>query len=176
MVWGEKGELTMLRRVLTLALAVLFLLVVAVPASAKAPVAKFTDEFDFVVPSADSGCDFDFLVVGTDKIQVRAFDMTEIISHNQKATLTNLDNGQSLDDNGTWKDTLTFDGDGNLVSIDTTGSIFRITIPGQGIVVQDTGKIVFDPETGDVFSEAGPHEAFHDGFDICTLLGGNALP
>ena len=120
----------MLRRVLTVVMAVLFLLVVAIPVSAKAPVEKFTDEFDFVVPTPDSGCDFDAHVVGTDKVQVRAFDMTEIISHNYKATLTNLSNGQSLDDNGAWKDTLAFDGDGNLVSIDTTGSIFRITVPG----------------------------------------------
>ena len=43
-------------------------------------------------------------------------------------------------------------------------------------MVQDTGKIVFDPETDEVFFEAGPHGAFHEGFDICDLLGGNALP
>jgi hypothetical protein len=167
----------MRRLSLVATVAGLVVALIAGPALAQKWDEKFIDEFDFVVPSADLGCDFDLRVEGSDKIQVRVNDLTVIVSHNSKATLTNLANGQSVDDPGTWKDTLTFDEDGNLLTIDTTGSIFRVTVPGEGIVVQDTGKIVFNPETGEVLFEAGPHEAFHgEGADLCAGLGGNPLP
>ena len=155
----------------------LLVALIAGPALAQKWDEKFIDEFDFVVPSPDSGCDFDVLIEVSDKIQIRVNDLTVIVQHNLKSTLTNLANGQSVDDPGTWKDTLTFDEDGNLLTIDTTGSIFRITVPGEGIVVQDTGKIVFNPETDEVLFEAGPHEAFHgEAPDLCIGLGGNPLP
>ena len=42
------------------------------------------------------------------------------------------------------------------------------------MVAQDTGKIVFDPDTGVVTFLAGPHEVFFGGPAVlCPLLGGN---
>lgn len=163
-------------RGLKIVLSVSTLLVaVVLPVSANPPAVKTINEFEFMVPSPNSGCDFDVHVVGSNKIQVR-FDGLTVIQHNNfKSTITNLSNFQSLDDNGTWKDTLTFDEDGNLLTIDTTGSIFRITLPGQGIVAQDTGKILFDPVTGEKLFEAGPHEAFDGDVDFCALLGGSEI-
>ena len=165
----------MIRR-LKIVLSVSMLLIVFVlPVSAKPPDFKFIDEFEFEVPSPFSGCDFDIHVVGSNKVQVRIDDLTEIVHNNFKSTVTNLSNFQSFDDNGTWKNTLTFDEDGNLLTIDTTGSIFRITLPGQGIVAQDTGKILFDPVTGEKLFEAGPHEVFDGDIDFCALLGGSEI-
>lgn len=165
----------MIRR-LNIVLSVSMLLVVVVlPVSASPPIVKTINEFEFEVPSPDSGCDFGIHVIGSNKIQVRVDGLTVIQHNNFKSTVTNLSNLQSFDDNGTWKDTFTFDEDGNLLTIDTTGSIFRITMPGQGIVAQDTGKILFDPVTGEKLFEAGPHEAFDGDVDFCALLGGSEI-
>jgi hypothetical protein len=35
------------------------------------------------------------------------------------------------------------------------------TIPGVGNIILDAGRIVFDPTTGEVVFEAGPHPVFH---------------
>ena len=60
-------------------------------------------------------------------------------------------------------DIVHLDGEGNAETVTTIGSVFRIVIPGQGIVVHDSGIITFDAETGEVLFEGGPHEAFHLG-------------
>jgi len=178
-----------MRRFTVVALAMAMLVLgIAIPASATKPDAKFVDVFSFDAPAGsgpdDSGCDFAIHLDGVAKVQIRDHGFEVVFHNNVKLAVTNLGNGQSLDDNGTWKDTFVFDegfdtpGDdarfGNIASIDTTGSIFRITVPGQGIVAQDTGKIVFDPDTGEVFFLAGPHEVFFGGPNVlCPILGGN---
>jgi len=173
--------------VLTLVLAML-VLGVTIPALATKPDAKFVDVFAFDQPAGsgefDSGCDFGVHVEGEAKVQIRDHGFELVIHNNVKLEVTNTDTGESINDPGTWKDTIVFDegfdtpGDndrfGHIASIDTTGSIFRITIPGQGIVAQDTGKIVFDPDTGIITFLAGPHEVFDGGPAVlCPLLGGN---
>ena len=85
-----------------------------------------------------------------------------------------LATGVSIDDNGTWMDIVHFDGQGNAQTVTTIGSIFRIVIPGQGIVSQHTGIITFDAATGEVLFEGGPHEnARGIEADYCGLLSGS---
>ena len=124
---------------------------------------KFVDEFEFVIPAHPRrGCKgFAVGVAVRNKVTVQVFQ-THLVIHNEfKSTLTNLATGFFLDDNGAWKDVLHFDEMGDLENVTTIGSIFRITVPGHGIVVQDTGIITFDPATGEVLFEGGPHEQFH---------------
>lgn len=137
-------------------------------------ITRFTEEFHFVVPAGDEGCpSFAVQIDVENKIIVQEFETHVVIHINSKGTQTNLATGFSIDDNGSWMDIVHLDGVGNAETISTIGSIFRITIPGQGIVVQDTGIITFDAETGEVFFEAGPHEAFGVGADYCALLAGS---
>ena len=81
-----------------------------------------------------------------------------------------------LTDNGAWTEAVQLDGEGNAENVSVIGTIFRITIPGLGIVKQDTGIITFDPATGEVLFEAGPHEDFHGGTDYCALLAAGSRP
>ena len=48
------------------------------------------------------------------------------------------------------------------------GGAFVVVIEGEGIVIQDTGRVVFGPE-GLLF-EAGPQESLHDPGLICSHL------
>jgi hypothetical protein len=49
------------------------------------------------------------------------------------------------------------------------GLILHNTIPGQGIVALDAGRVVIDWATGAVIFEGGPHPG-NAGVDWCTLL------
>ena len=52
------------------------------------------------------------------------------------------------------------------------GAVLIATAPGQGIVVHDSGKAVFDAN-GNVIKEAGPHQSIDtNGQIFCTALGG----
>ena len=44
---------------------------------------------------------------------------------------------------------------------------------GGGTVILDAGKIVFNPETGEVTFEGGPHPTFYEPVDLCGLLSGS---
>jgi hypothetical protein len=134
----------------------------------------FTASFDFVIPAGESGprttCPFAIHVEGQDKVIVQRFD-TYIVFHNvYTSTLTNLTTGFAFQDNGDWKDIDRF----GQPNVTTVGSNFRITIPGRGMVGQDTGIITVNNNTGEVLFEGGPHENFQDPELVCTLLSGGA--
>jgi hypothetical protein len=38
------------------------------------------------------------------------------------------------------------------------GLVYNYTVPGAGVVLLETGRVVFDLATGDVLFEAGPHQ------------------
>jgi hypothetical protein len=134
----------------------------------------FTASFDFVIPAGESGprttCPFEIHVEGQDKVIVQRFD-SYIVFHNvYTSTLTNLVTGFAIQDNGDWKDIDHF----GQPNVTTVGTNFRITIPGHGMVGQDTGIITVDNNTGEVLFEGGPHENFQDPELVCTLLSGGA--
>jgi hypothetical protein len=136
-------------------------------------ITRFTDVFDFVVPEGE-GCPFAIRVEGQSKVIVQEFETHLVVHVNSKATVTNLATGFAIEDPGTYMDIVHFDGQGNAETVSTIGSIFRIVIPGQGIVAQDTGIITFDLATGEVLFEGGPHEVFHGEADLCALLSGGS--
>jgi hypothetical protein len=134
---------------------------------------RFTDVFDFVVPEGE-GCPFAIRVEGQSKVIVQEFETHLVVHVNSNATVTNLATGFSIKDPGTFMNVVHFDELGNEETITAIGSVFRIVIPGQGIVAQDTGIITFDPATGDVLFEGGPHEVFHGEADVCAILSGGS--
>jgi hypothetical protein len=141
-------------------------------AAEKPTIFQFTVPFDFVIPAGESGprttCPFAIHVEGQDKVIVQRFD-TYIVFHNvYTSTLTNLVTGFAIQDNGDWKDIDHF----GQPNVTTVGTNFRITIPGHGMVGQDTGIITVNNNTGEVLFEGGPHENFADPQLICTLLAG----
>jgi hypothetical protein len=134
---------------------------------------RFVQDLDAVFPAGEFCPSFAVQVEGENRVTVQVFDTHIVFKFNYKSTVTNLATGFSFDDNGAWKDIFHLDGEGNPETITTIGSIFRIVIPGQGIVAQDTGIITFDAATGEILFEGGPHEAAHGLFDYCTLLSGS---
>ncbi len=51
----------------------------------------------------------------------------------------------------------------------TVGAVFNVVIKGEGIVIQDTGRLVFSFIEGLIF-EAGPHESLHNPDLVCSHL------
>ena len=134
---------------------------------------RFVEPFDFLIPAGEL-CDFAVAIQGRVKFVVQVFE-THLMVHNEyQSTITNLATGFSIRDPGAWTDIFHFDELGELENVTAIGSIFRITIPGRGIVAQDTGIITLDVNTGEVLFEAGPHEVFHTGLDLCALLSNEA--
>ena len=56
-------------------------------------------------------------------------------------------------------------------TVTLAGLVFGITVPGVGIVAQDTGLITFNPDGSVVIH--GPHQVFMQGLEslICPVLG-----
>jgi hypothetical protein len=138
---------------------------------------RFADSFDFVIPAGEIGqsdprtgvCPFAVRVVGSKRLTIQVF-ATNVAAHNEyRSTLTNLATGFTIQDDGAWKDVFFFNDPENVTVI---GSNFHITIPGHGMVGQDTGKIIVVNETGEVLFEGGVHENFRDPQLTCTLLAG----
>lgn len=71
-----------------------------------------------------------------------------------------------LSDPGHWTDFI--DGDG----VRQVGLLYRLIVPGVGLVAHDAGVIGFDAETGEVTIIRGPHDVFVEGLEalICPLF------
>jgi hypothetical protein len=136
---------------------------------------RFVDDLDAVFPEGEFCESFAVQSEGENQVMVQVFETHLVIKNNYKTTLTNLATGFSFEDNGAWMDIVHLDGEGNAETVTTIGSIFRITLRGQGIVAQDTGIITFDAATGEILFEGGPHDAAHGLFDYCTLLSSGGV-
>src|SRR6266540_555577 len=82
-------------------------------------------------------------------------------------TLTNGD--KSVVDNDNWVVVHDLVGGTDIF----LGTVFNINVPGEGIVVLDAGRVIFDAETGEILFEGGPHQALHGEGDfeaICDYL------
>jgi hypothetical protein len=67
----------------------------------------------------------------------------------------------------------TFDLSNDALVIET-GVTFRVTVPGEGVVLLDAGRVEYDEETGDVVFVAGPHQLLEgDTAKLCAALAPN---
>jgi hypothetical protein len=83
-------------------------------------------------------------------------------------TFTNAATGKSVPESAHFTITRTFATPGDTATelISTTGLFAKVVVPGSGIVLQDAGLVVNDPD-GDILFEAGKHQ-FTDG-DVTAL-------
>jgi hypothetical protein len=154
------------RTILTI-LAVLTVLTV-IPASAAAPdIYWIEEEFSYQVQ-----CDgFTLDGEGTDLIRVATFYDKEgnpvrtVLNIRYAGTLIHSVTGE------TWRDPqyAMFQIDHLKGTAGYAGLIYRITVPGKGVVVIDAGRVVFGEE-GVIF-EAGPHQVLNGGDQVlCAAL------
>jgi putative cell wall-binding protein len=148
-----------------LSLIVVALLVVVMPTAAMAAVEKSVNEFDdtFEDPFAAELCGVDQVFVhifGTEKVTEFLNTDSELVKIHVQVT------GR----------TEVTDGDGNLLAwenfaemiiidfergtVTENGNVFNVHVQGKGVVVNDSGKIVFSLEDGSLLDVKGPHEAF----------------
>jgi hypothetical protein len=85
----------------------------------------------------------------------------------RQGTLTNLETGLTLRDPG--HSTVFIDMVEGTQTV--VGLNWNINVPGEGVVVLDVGRLVFDLYTGDILFEAGPHQLRGEGPTwLCDVL------
>jgi hypothetical protein len=103
----------------------------------------------------------------------RAGDVTQAVFHTSFAgTLSNSVTGASVHESGsgTTTDTFTTPGDFSTITSTLTGQVFKVILPGSGILVQDMGKVTFAPD-GTITFEGGPHQVLHNQLQkLCAAL------
>jgi hypothetical protein len=129
--------------------------------------------YTFTVDCGPYGFDFANHVQGTETLFVETFydadgNPVKVVVHDGfTETDTNSVTGKSLPFSQTWVNTL------DLVAGTRTvvGKAIVMTDPGKGIVIQDTGRVVFDAPHHVSF-EAGRHEPLHGDIDqlACSAL------
>ena len=153
-------------------------LAIASPARAAAPTRDDLGSipYNFTVDCSPYGFDFANIVQGVETLFVETFydnngNPAKVVVHDGFIeTDTNSVTGKSLPFSQTWVNTY------DLVAGTRTvvGKAFVMTDPGKGIVIQDTGRVVFDaPEH--VSFDAGIHEVLYGDIDqlACTALASN---
>jgi hypothetical protein len=154
---------TLMRRLLSL--VVVAILVVVMPMAAVAAVEKSVNEFDDTVedPLGAELCGVDQLfvhILGTEKVTEFFNKDSELVKiHVQTTGRTEISDGDGK--------LLAWENFAQMVIIDfeegtvtQNGNVFNFHVQGKGVVVNDSGKIVFSLEDGSLLGVRGPHEAF----------------
>ena len=91
-------------------------------------------------------------------------DVTRTIVHNRFLDhFTNTVTGETLLNRGTFQETF-IPVDGTDEFTDTVvGHVFLATQPGRGIVIHDSGRVVFGPNEEEIFFAAGHHAELVNG-------------
>ena len=131
--------------------------------------------YEFSVDCIPYGFAFANDVQGQESLWVETFynadgNPVKVVVHDGfTETDTNSATGKTLPFSQTWVNTY------DLVAGTRTvvGKAFVMADPGKGIVIQDTGRVVFDAPAHVTF-EAGPHQVLHGDIDqlACTALAG----
>jgi hypothetical protein len=153
----------------TLTFASILACALAAAAQARPPeVENFTDTF-----AAEQGCDgFTDEFSGSVNVRSTTFfnasgDAVRVRSHIRvRETDTNSVTGKTI----AVRQNYSSIEDLATGTIADNGAVFISTSPGEGVVIQDTGKVVFDSHD-DVVKVAGPHQVLETGGEIfCTAL------
>jgi hypothetical protein len=155
--------------------AAIALLAAASPATATPPTHEDlgTIPYEFTVDCSPFGLTFEDEVQGEEQVAVDTF----YDAHGAMRTVVVHDSFRETDRNSVTGETLRFAGNRvetfNLVEGTRTvvGRSFLMTDPGHGVVIHDTGRVVFDAPFHVSF-EAGPHDVLHGDVDelACTTL------
>jgi hypothetical protein len=164
----------MRRFALILFLSILSLAFAATAAATPPTIEEFHDEFSFDIECGTFSLHEDVVV---DVTAITFFDQAGNPDRLQfhvhfVGVITNPD-GETFRDPGFLTDFIDLAGTPEDLSDDTVaeaGLIFAITVPGVGIVAQDTGLIIFKADGSVVIH--GPHEVFVEGDALlCSALG-----
>jgi len=146
---------------------------VASPASAAKPVVVFEEveeTVDFVVPDATAECGFDVFVTETVRTKgTEYFDNDgNFVRFEFKIRGTSYwssDEKELKAEHWAWNGTF----DEETLTFTQRGNIFNIH--DHGPVLTDSGRLIFDDETGDILFEAGMFPQLNDGFGaLCDAL------
>ena len=150
-------------------------LAAASPAAADPPTHEDlgTFPYEFTVDCSSFGLSFENQVQGEEELSVDTFYDSQgaarkVVYHDRFVeTDTNSVSGKVMRFSGNRTDTYDLvDG-----SRTVTGRSFLVTDPGRGVVIHDTGRVVFDAPFHVVFT-AGPHDVLFGNADelACTAL------
>jgi hypothetical protein len=142
-------------------------------------VANFSAPYEFVVDCSAFGAhDFENLVSGIARLRVtEVVDRADgellqtVIDTTYRETDTNATTGRSLRVHGGYRQV----GDEVAGTLTLTGNVLVGHAAGEGIAVQETGRLILDTETRQAQFLAGPHDAYTmGGADpaICAALAG----
>jgi hypothetical protein len=164
----EKGR-TMRRVTMSLAAAVCLVGLVP-PAYATPTTGSFEQEITYVDDGATAACGFTVTFHQLDRGTYQLFfDQQGDLTRVQVQTLVNgtaTANGITL---------LVHGRENNFYDVVTGTQMdasleFRVWLPGLGVVIMDTGRLLFDAD-GDVVFEGGPHPALEGDFaELCAAL------
>lgn len=162
-----------MRRLVVL-FAVVALVMVPTAAAAGPPEVVFEETFEWG-PELDAGlsdfCGFDVWVQGSDRVKTTVFFDKDGA---ERLVRTKINGEQHF-----WTDhgTTAFDRWGFSVmedlvaeNVSVNGNVWNVHAGGGGILVNDSGKIVFEFSTGDVIIH-GPHDAFFEDPAIALCAG-----
>jgi len=61
-------------------------------------------------------------------------------------------------------------GDFSTITATYTGQVYKVTLPGSGLILHDVGRVVFAPD-GTITFEGGPHQELHNQVQkLCAAL------
>lgn len=138
-------------------------LMLALPGTAAADqpsVSTVPISFARIDAGLSQACGFPVFITADGERRITTFADGRVMTHRQ-VTNTWSANGKSV----TNYQTVTFIDEGGVRTV--LGNLFSIHIPGQGLIVQNMGRVVFDLATGEVLFEAGPHEPIST---VCAYL------
>lgn len=152
-----------LRRLLLAGLGALLALIAAAPSLAAPPtftVIPVDNTFEF--PYVSDACGFPVVFHEEGRVKIaehvdRSGSLTQVIitSIQWKIAFTNPATGASIESASPLPVKITFEPDGTEL-VARLGLNFALTVPGQGLISLETGKIVLD-QAGAIRFEAGPH-------------------
>jgi hypothetical protein len=164
-------------RLFAFVLAVLLGLAMMAPAYAGPPVFETVPvDVTWIDDNASGQCGFpvELHLAGTFNISrhdLQSGTLMEIIRMlDATVTFTNLETGATYTSKVAGPEILTIEADGT-VSKAGSGIFSLVTVRGQGVLLKDIGRIVWD-EAGNVVFEAGEHPVFVGGDvqGLCTVL------
>ena len=167
-----------MRRVLVFALAVGMTMAVAAPASAARPVVFEEGDFDdmFVVPEGEI-CDFALDVRDTGSFIGKVFFDNQgrairVSYHASGTSYASRSDGDVVAVDR-WAANTVLDLDpesGEVIRQTDTGNVWNVHAGAGGVLVNDSGRVVFDSE-GLPVTVNGPHEALFGQFEeLCAAL------
>lgn len=164
------------RRFLPALFALIMVVLTIAPAFAIQPVTETFE--DTITNSVLASCDgFDIIENATTTLRLTTFfnqagDPSRVQTRfTYQGTFTNSSTGKSITDA---PDPQLYVFDVTTGELTTAGLIISVNVPGEGVVLLDAGKMVFDAN-GNVTFQSGPHHLYGDQFEfdykkLCAAL------